>query len=77
MVRKLDLVGAIDIGKRLGCNPDQIFTWKGRYVDFPKPYAMVNTRTAIWLWSDIARWIKKTGRDETFPIPEKWVVGKP
>ena len=76
MPKKPDLVGATDIASRLGCDDAQIYSWQGRHTNFPKPWLVVNKRTKIWLWSDIVRWITKTGRSETFPIPEEYGGGK-
>jgi len=68
MGRKLDvtdLVGAVEIAKRLGLSaPQVVYTWRKRYDDFPEPVATL-AMGAVWAWQDVAAWAKRTGRLDT------------
>jgi hypothetical protein len=57
-----DLVGAEEIAQRLGlAHVQSVHTLRHRHPDFPTPVKKLQ-RTMIWLWPDIERWARKTGR---------------
>jgi len=62
--RKVDvdeLVGAAEIGERLGSAPRTVHAWRRRHPDFPEPVAEL-TSALVWNWPDVERWARKTGR---------------
>ena len=65
MGRKVDveqLVGAAEIAERLGVKrPHLIHDWRRRYPEFPDPVLTLKG-TLVWLWGDVARWARDTGR---------------
>jgi hypothetical protein len=69
-VRRVDpsrLVGAYEIGERLGAHYRTVHAWHQRHADFPKPIAHLKA-ALIWYWPDVEKWAKKTGR---LPKPKK------
>jgi hypothetical protein len=64
MGRRIDvahMVGAHEIGERLGVNYGTVHDWRRRHVDFPEPVAHLQV-ALIWAWPDVEKWAKKTGR---------------
>jgi hypothetical protein len=63
--RKVDveqLVGAAEIATRLGMKQNHVVhEWRRRYEDFPEPAAVL-TQGMVWVWPDVQRWARKTGR---------------
>jgi hypothetical protein len=56
------LVGTTEIAYRLGVKrPGVVHDWRNRHTDFPPPVAVVS-RVGLWVWRDVARWARKTGR---------------
>jgi predicted DNA-binding transcriptional regulator AlpA len=57
-----DLVGTVDIAKRLGVKrPQVVHDWIRRHEDFPEAVATLSN-VRVWDWADIQRWAEKTGR---------------
>jgi hypothetical protein len=57
-----DLVDVAGIAERLGARSVQtVHSWRRRYPDFPKPIATF-PRATIWVWPDVERWARRTGR---------------
>jgi hypothetical protein len=57
-----DLVGTVDIAKRLGAKQYKVVNeWVRRYPDFPAPLATISG-VRVWDWRDIERWARRTGR---------------
>jgi hypothetical protein len=57
-----DLVGTVEIAKRLGAKQYKVVNeWVRRYPDFPDPLAIVSG-VRVWNWPDVERWAKATGR---------------
>jgi hypothetical protein len=56
------LVGTFEIAERLGlADQHTVHSWRQRYDDFPKPVAELR-QAFIWLWSDVEKWARRTGR---------------
>jgi hypothetical protein len=56
------LVGTKEIAERLRIKrPHLVHDWRRRYTDFPEPLARVSG-VILWLWPDIERWARRTGR---------------
>lgn len=55
------LVGAAEIGDRLGAAPRTVHAWRQRYPDFPAPVAELSAGI-VWAWPDVERWARRTGR---------------
>ena len=56
------LVGASEIASRLGVlRPGVVHDWRRRHAEFPAPVAVVS-RVGLWVWRDVERWARKTGR---------------
>lgn len=56
-----ELVGATEIGERLGVDRKTVHLWRRRHPKFPKPVATIE-RTLVWVWADVATWAEATGR---------------
>jgi hypothetical protein len=57
-----NLVGTVEIAKRLGAKQHRVVNeWIRRYPDFPDPLVVVGG-ARVWDWPDIERWAKRTGR---------------
>jgi predicted DNA-binding transcriptional regulator AlpA len=56
-----DLVGAAEIGQRLGVDRRTVHLWRQRHADFPQPVAELK-QALVWSWPDVAAWAKETGR---------------
>lgn len=65
MGRKVDLdllVDATEIASRLGVRrPQVVHDWRRRHVDFPEPVIRL-AHVNIWLWPEVERWARSTGR---------------
>ncbi|MDQ4089351.1 MAG: hypothetical protein M3163_03485, partial [Actinomycetota bacterium] len=62
--RKVDveeLVGAAEIGRRMGAAARTVHAWRRRHTDFPEPVAELSA-ALVWAWPDVEAWAKKTGR---------------
>jgi len=63
--RRIDvdaLVGTVEIAVRLGVKrPQVVHDWRRRYDDFPQPVARLSG-VWLWVWPDVERWARKTGR---------------
>jgi hypothetical protein len=59
---KPDLVDMVMIAERVQVERAAITMWRKRYSDFPPPYLTLRIGE-IWRWSDVYRWLVKTGRD--------------
>lgn len=55
------LVGAAEIGDRLGAQARTVHQWHKRYDDFPEPVARLR-QAMVWAWPDVERWARSTGR---------------
>lgn len=56
------LVGAAEIAERLGLSrPSVVHDWRKRHPDFPAPAVRLSVGL-IWLWPDVERWARATGR---------------
>ena len=72
MARTLDLVGIDEIGERLGVARGTVSMWvtrgwpSGRSpakpVKIPRPVATISRRIPVFLWRDVERWARETGR---------------
>ncbi len=63
------LVGSAEIAERLGVTSHTaVHRWRLRDPTFPQPVATV-TRTLIWLWPEVEKWAKRTGRLPYRPNP--------
>lgn len=56
-----DLVTAIGIARRAGVGQAAVWNWAKRHDDFPKP-VFSEDRTNLWRWSQVKKWLEKTGR---------------
>jgi len=57
-----ELVGTAEIADRLGLSfRETVHNWRRRYPDFPEPVAQLR-QGYLWLWPDIERWARHTGR---------------
>jgi predicted DNA-binding transcriptional regulator AlpA len=56
-----DLVGATEIGQRLGIDRRSVHQLRRRHDDFPEPIAQLES-ALVWSWPDIERWSRATGR---------------
>ncbi|WP_421118564.1 DNA-binding protein [Aquihabitans daechungensis] len=56
-----DLVGATEIGQRLGIDRRSVHQLRRRHDDFPDPVATLES-AMVWAWRDVERWAKATGR---------------
>jgi|Laugresbdmm110sn_1035088.scaffolds.fasta_scaffold159011_2 hypothetical protein len=57
-----NLVGAMDIAKRLGyAFPNIVHQWRKRYKGFPKPLATLSMGS-IWDWKEVEDWAVRTKR---------------
>ena len=64
MGRRVDagqLVGATEIGQRLGVRRQLVNEWRRRYPDFPDPVVRL-TGVNVWVWPDVEDWLRRTGR---------------
>ena len=73
MTRKLDLVGIDEIGERLGVARGTVSMWilrgwpsgrrsSAKPVKAPRPVATISRRIPVFLWRDVERWARETGR---------------
>jgi hypothetical protein len=72
MTRKLDLVGIDEIGERLGVARGTVSMWilrdwpagrsSAKPVKPPRPVAVISRRIPVFLWRDVERWARETGR---------------
>lgn len=57
-----ELVGSSEIAERLGVGRSSVVhDWRQRDPDFPAPVAELKMGL-LFLWSDVERWAKATGR---------------
>jgi predicted DNA-binding transcriptional regulator AlpA len=56
-----DLVGATEIGQRLGIDRRSVHQLRRRHADFPEPITRLES-AMVWAWPDVERWAKATGR---------------
>jgi predicted DNA-binding transcriptional regulator AlpA len=56
-----DLVGATEIGQRLGIDRRSVHQLRRRHDDFPEPIAQLES-AMVWAWPDVERWANATGR---------------
>ncbi len=57
-----DLVGAMEIARRLGASrPQTVYAWRRRHPDFPRPVAELSIGL-VWAWTDVEEWARQTGR---------------
>lgn len=56
-----DLVGATEIGQRLGIDRRSVHQLRRRHDDFPEPVARLES-ALVWSWVDVQRWARATGR---------------
>jgi len=57
-----DLVDATEIARRLGVSrPQVVHDWRRRHPEFPDPVLRI-ANVHVWLWPDVAKWAKSTGR---------------
>ena len=65
MGRRVDvdqLVGTTEIAARLDVQrPQVVHDWRRRHPDFPEAVTVVS-RVGLWVWSDVERWARATGR---------------
>jgi hypothetical protein len=65
MGRKVDLDNLVDastIAARLGVGrPQVVHDWRRRHPDFPQPVLRL-ANVHIWLWPEVERWARTTGR---------------
>lgn len=55
------LVGATEIGQRLGIDRRSVHQLRRRHADFPEPVAKLES-AMIWAWPEVERWAIATGR---------------
>lgn len=58
LIDPADLVGAAEIGDRLGVTKQAVTNWAARYSDFPAPLTELRLGR-VWLWSEVAAWNDK------------------
>lgn len=58
-----DLVGAAEIGERLGIRRQSVHQLRSRHPDFPAPVATLK-QAHVWSWPDVEAWARTTGRLE-------------
>jgi predicted DNA-binding transcriptional regulator AlpA len=56
-----DLVGATEIGQRLGIDRRSVHQLRRRHTDFPEPVAQLES-ALVWVWPDVVQWARSTGR---------------
>lgn len=56
-----DLVGATEIGVRLGIDRRSVHQLHRRHDDFPAPIARLES-AMVWSWMDVEQWARATGR---------------
>ena len=56
-----DLVGATEIGQRLGIDRRSVHQLRRRHSDFPGPVAQLES-ALVWAWPDVETWARRTGR---------------
>ena len=62
-----DLITAPMIAERLGVvDARVVHTWARRHNDFPRP-VLESERIHVWLWSDVERWLRSSGRTHLLP----------
>jgi len=55
------LVGAAEIGERLGMDRKSVHQLHHRHPDFPEPVAVLK-QAMIWSWPAVEAWARATGR---------------
>lgn len=59
---KLDLVGIREMARRLNVEVALVYKWRARGI-LPETYLPEDQiGAAVWLWQDLGRWAKSTGR---------------
>lgn len=56
-----DLVGATEIGQRLGMDRRSVHQLRRRHADFPDPVVTLES-AMVWVWADVEGWVLRTGR---------------
>jgi hypothetical protein len=61
-VRVEDLVGTVEIAKKLGVKDHNVVnTWRRRHADFPEPLTTLR-HGRVWAWPEVEAWARTTGR---------------
>lgn len=56
-----ELVGVAEIAERLGVGTSVVHDWRRRHDAFPEPEVRLRMGL-IWIWADVERWARSTGR---------------
>lgn len=57
-VRKSDVVGYVEIAKRMRAKVSTVRKWVADYPSFPKPFAVMGT-VNLWDYSEVKRWYRE------------------